>query len=321
MNSYLHHLTSRALDAVSVLKPRLPSWFEPVSPGKAVLQEISQDALAPTHPVRAPSVWPPPQNMGFSATFRPLPAPEPLPTPNRPTESDAIVLQQPGAQPGAGEVRVEHETHERHEVLIEHRIEEKRLSTASATPEPRSAERRETVGLTKDPRSQNPDLPPAQIPFSPANLLPRSLVPVATIHTVHQEALPAVPEPASPPPPRENKPLPVATLVPKPVPPPAIPEPVSPPPPRENKPLPVAALVPKPVPPPAMPVPRSASILRGEPVSLPFEPEAPSIQVTIGRVEVRAVSSPPPAAAPRSRPAAPMLSLEDYLKQKDGRSL
>jgi hypothetical protein len=45
--------------------------------------------------------------------------------------------------------------------------------------------------------------------------------------------------------------------------------------------------------------------------------EAPLIRVTIGRVEVRAIMAPPPPprAARRPRPA---LSLEDYLKQREG---
>jgi hypothetical protein len=45
--------------------------------------------------------------------------------------------------------------------------------------------------------------------------------------------------------------------------------------------------------------------------------EAPPIRVTIGRVEVRAIMAPPasPRAVRRPRPA---LSLEDYLKQREG---
>jgi hypothetical protein len=51
------------------------------------------------------------------------------------------------------------------------------------------------------------------------------------------------------------------------------------------------------------------------------EADAPSVvRVTIGRVDVRAVMSPAPAAPPAQRPArkGPSLSLEDYLKERDG---
>jgi hypothetical protein len=43
---------------------------------------------------------------------------------------------------------------------------------------------------------------------------------------------------------------------------------------------------------------------------------APTIQVTIGRIEVRAV--PPPAPPPKQRSAPPVMSLDDYLRQRDG---
>jgi len=43
--------------------------------------------------------------------------------------------------------------------------------------------------------------------------------------------------------------------------------------------------------------------------------EAPTIQVTIGRIEVRA--TPPAAPVPKSRPASPTLSLDDYLRQRN----
>ena len=52
------------------------------------------------------------------------------------------------------------------------------------------------------------------------------------------------------------------------------------------------------------------------PLSAPSEPAQPTIQVTIGRVEVRAVTPPaPPARPPRPAPA-PSLALDDYLKQR-----
>jgi hypothetical protein len=43
----------------------------------------------------------------------------------------------------------------------------------------------------------------------------------------------------------------------------------------------------------------------------------PTIQVTIGRVEVRAMSS--PAAQPVRHPASPVMTLEDYLRRKTER--
>jgi len=49
----------------------------------------------------------------------------------------------------------------------------------------------------------------------------------------------------------------------------------------------------------------------------PSPKEPPSIHVTIGRVEVRAVM--PSVAAPKpAPPSGPKLSLEDYLKQRNG---
>jgi hypothetical protein len=51
-----------------------------------------------------------------------------------------------------------------------------------------------------------------------------------------------------------------------------------------------------------------------------FEPPTtggPTINVTIGRVEVRAIQSPAPAPKP-ARPAPPKLSLDDYLQKRGG---
>lgn len=57
---------------------------------------------------------------------------------------------------------------------------------------------------------------------------------------------------------------------------------------------------------------RENSALRVEP-----RPAPPVIQVTIGRVEVRAVQSAVPAPKP-SKPAPPKLSLDDYLQRREG---
>jgi hypothetical protein len=71
------------------------------------------------------------------------------------------------------------------------------------------------------------------------------------------------------------------------------------------------------------PVPRPAPALSA-PTQAPKSIEqtietTPSIQVTIGRVEVRAISTPPPAA-PRASRKEPRLSLDDYLKRPIHRS-
>jgi hypothetical protein len=55
--------------------------------------------------------------------------------------------------------------------------------------------------------------------------------------------------------------------------------------------------------------------LRAEQGAGPATPELPpTIQVTIGRIEVRA--TPAPAAPPASRRAAPIMSLDEYLRQR-----
>jgi hypothetical protein len=45
--------------------------------------------------------------------------------------------------------------------------------------------------------------------------------------------------------------------------------------------------------------------------------DAPAIHVTIGRVEVRAITAPGPPRSP-APPAAPKISLDDYLKRRNG---
>lgn len=63
--------------------------------------------------------------------------------------------------------------------------------------------------------------------------------------------------------------------------------------------------------------PRKAAALSAEPREESSANRPPAIHVTIGRVEVRAVMA--PAASPKvAAPAAPKISLEEYLKQRNG---
>ncbi|GEM_PF-2019304 len=55
---------------------------------------------------------------------------------------------------------------------------------------------------------------------------------------------------------------------------------------------------------------------RGEPVAAASGP--PVIEITIGRVEVRAVQPPAPARSRPAAPPAPQVSLEEYLRRQNG---
>ncbi len=59
----------------------------------------------------------------------------------------------------------------------------------------------------------------------------------------------------------------------------------------------------------------------GQPFPPPNEPEPSVIRVTIGRIEVRAIMQPAPAAErPKTARTSPVLSLDAYLKQRSGRA-
>jgi hypothetical protein len=53
------------------------------------------------------------------------------------------------------------------------------------------------------------------------------------------------------------------------------------------------------------------------PVGDPAPPPEPTVHVTIGRVEVRAVTA--PARPPRAAPAARTMSLDEYLAERNQR--
>lgn len=72
----------------------------------------------------------------------------------------------------------------------------------------------------------------------------------------------------------------------------------------------------EPLPPPVSPgIPPQVTPAR---TALPLsQPEAPTIRVTIGRIDVRAVAPPSPQP-PQAKPVKPNLSLSDYLKTRQG---
>ncbi len=78
----------------------------------------------------------------------------------------------------------------------------------------------------------------------------------------------------------------------------------------------------RPAPRAAAPPASSLSARRGEPATgrMPpaAAPERPSVQVTIGRIEVRAVRAPDSPAEPARLPAEPAVSLDDYLARRRG---
>jgi hypothetical protein len=61
--------------------------------------------------------------------------------------------------------------------------------------------------------------------------------------------------------------------------------------------------------------PEFSSALLPRPVRAEVSPAPPSVQVTIGRVEVRAILT-PPVPPQRRPPARPRLSLDEYLRQR-----
>ena len=67
---------------------------------------------------------------------------------------------------------------------------------------------------------------------------------------------------------------------------------------------------------PTRTIPQTPVIARTE----PLEDSSPSVHVVIGRVIVQAIAPPPVLAPPAPRPQTPRLSLEEYLKQREGRA-
>lgn len=63
--------------------------------------------------------------------------------------------------------------------------------------------------------------------------------------------------------------------------------------------------------------PANGQAANHQPLVTPPPEPAPTVQITIGRIEVRA-TPPPPARAEKKQPQTPVLSLDEYLRQRNG---
>lgn len=143
-------------------------------------------------------------------------------------------------------------------------------------------------------KREEPALPPAQPPIE---IEPRA---ATTTHTIVDERIVRLIERADAAP----APPPITQRVKVPV---AVPERILEPPPPPIHPY-------APIPVTARPAERTA------PAALRAVESAPSIRITIGRVDVRAVTETETPQRSAPAPGAPTLSLDDYLKQREGRS-
>jgi len=154
---------------------------------------------------------------------------------------------------------------------------------------PRGRDDRSTAGADRSVAASHADAPGAAVPP------PASRLPLISARPTQETDTSPLPTPASPPPGSARR-VAVEPLVQ-----------------RAMQGTPAGPANPH-SPAPVMPAPQLPPSQTAQPASRP----APAIHVTIGRVEVRAhFASPPAPSAPPPRPTS-VLSLDDYLKQRDG---
>jgi hypothetical protein len=289
MNNYLNHLVNRTSDRANQVKPRLPSLFEPL-PETAILRTglTSEDdsLIAPAldgtegPSFRAHS----PQIQEIASNVLPQVHPpvaalsEPLP---RSLGQELLSRAQPSA------------------------LQPLSIETASTNPAP-TLRRKEQPELRAEILAVPPQmLIASSLPPAP-KLIERSGDPViiprerSVISSVRQpEISPERSEPNSSPVTTgaERGPLSPSRIIPV----------------KESP-----AIRPAPIPAPAIEVTsrQSRSAAWGSIDAPQLASPAPTIHVTIGRIEVRA--TPPPVSGVKSRSAAPVMSLDDYLRQRGG---
>ncbi len=302
MSGYLSNLLARSLQPGAAIRPRRASWFEP-TPGVNVAApwpeattealgvpsagtlEVSGRARGQPAPSPDPVLEPPPA-LPISETAPAEVAPKPVPLPSRPSRIEPARTVSVHAEPEAP----------RPEPGVE--------GASEAPPRPRDATERPGPAIPALPpdapsaplSAVEPDPPGAAVP--PGPIRPKGESTVEAAERPSTPVRPLGPEGALP----ERPPLAnISSLT---------PQSVTPRFPRQPT---VDAPTIKPN---VLAVPRFQEATQAAPAS---SEEAPTIRVSIGRIEVRAVSPPPPPRRKTARPA-PTMSLDDYLKQYRGRS-
>ena len=304
MSDYLTHLAARTTGAATTIRPRLNSVYEPPSVSETTPEFETAEANADAAPAQAPEahrveVAPAPPRAAQTAQ------------PPAPAVTPPLHIAAP-PPPERREREQEREREHTSEPHIERIVERIREVSAAPVEHHTVVERHtETRAVEPAPPAPQPRVqPPAPAPqiiekiTTQQQLVERPVVlPQQTIehHHLHEHTAARQPDhPATQAIPRFEPSLPAA-----PAPPPETREP------RETAPAtPRVAIAPQ-ITRHVVERVRAERAVREEPPP----PEPPSIHVTIGRVEVRAVPADAPAAR---RPAAQAerMSLDDYLKRR-----
>ncbi|MFO7539813.1 MAG: hypothetical protein R6X32_17380 [Chloroflexota bacterium] len=332
MSDYLSNLVARTLESAPVLQPRQPSLFEPVGGGWGMVHrdwgmEIAGETAV--SPPNLPQPTMPPQPQPIVANPGPpvqpaSPAAKAAAPPTAVWHHQPIaplVRQEPPArshQPAEKPETIRHTT-VNEKMLVQQRIEPKvTVRPAAASDKPaQPARRSRSEAAVSDPAAAvkpvtaPPPVPQPTRPVAPAAIPATTTPPIRTMPVVV-----------------EKRPLTrsaAKTTGQEPTPPAAIPAPKAT---RANKQSAAPAqtalqqitpavalndLRPSVSPPrPIRPRGQEQRATSREETAVP----APTIQVHIGRIEVRA--TPPPPSPKKSRPQPSLTSLDDYLRQRNG---
>ncbi|HYP42144.1 MAG TPA: hypothetical protein VEX13_17440 [Chloroflexia bacterium] len=311
MTTYLTSLVKRALGETPAVRPVLPpSWATPPGTWDAAfpetLQEFPAESAPPARARRTAYTMSGAEPEVGLATLQRAPSPRPAEQPTTPAPIDDVLSTRPSASP-----RPEPIPPLPPAPLAEQTRASFHVATGE-TPRPPAPDI-PSAPLSDQPRpSEAASMPaPVQVPAPPMNhsgtRLPR---PDVAVEPVIRRDAPAVVTPEG----TERAVVPAKAS----------------PLPSEQQAAPTVAIVPRSASERIVPMPQEPNLTMAHPADglvpsrsgarsqTPAPPAPPTIRVSIGRIEVRAVMSPAPTPAP-APPAAPMLTLEAYLRERTGR--